>query len=575
MAAIDKLEFDVNISENLLELEHYGKRVGENWPVVYILNNSREAYIGETHHASVRMNQHMDNPERRRLTEIRIISGEDFNKSVILDLEAFLIKHMGADGKYKLQNGNNGLQDHDYYNRTKYEEGFQHIWKNLKKEGLVEHSITEIENSNLYKYSPYKTLGTDQRAAEQKILEALAELVKVGKGVTIIVRGGAGTGKTILAIYLMTLFADINRKSVGEQNPDDYLDENAESVVAAESIRGITKIGIIFPQATLKESVKDIFKSISGLDKKMVMGTTEMVDEYLDSGKKYDLLIVDEAHRLKCRYNGHLSSYAKFDACNKALELSHDYGTELDWIMKCSWNQIIFRDELQTVRPCDITADNFRDIIDGKYNTTRMEIALDTQWRCLGGNDYINYLKELLACSPGLKKQVFEDYDFKIYTDVNRMVEDIKKLDAKLGLCRNAAGYAWKWISKKDKSLCDIEIQGYKYRWNSTYKNWIASDNSINEIGCIHTLQGYDLNYVGVIIGNDLKFNPETKQIYADKDCYFDQQGKSGVASKPEELKEYIKNIYLTLMTRGIKGTYLYICDEALREYFMEYVEQA
>ena len=186
-----------------------------------------------------------------------------------------------------------------------------------------------------------------------------------------------------------------------------------------------------------------------------------------------------------------------------------------------------------------------------------------------------SYLKELLACSPGLKKQVFEDYDFKIYTDVNRMVEDIKKLDAKLGLCRNAAGYAWKWISKKDKSLCDIEIQGYKYRWNSTYKNWIASDNSINEIGCIHTLQGYDLDYVGVIIGNDLKFNPETKQIYADKDCYFDQQGKSGVASKPEELKEYIKNIYLTLMTRGIKGTYLYICDEALREYFMEYVEQA
>ena len=134
MASIDKLEFDVNISENLLELEHYGKRVGENWPVVYILNNSREAYIGETHHASVRMNQHMDNPERRRLTEIRIISGEDFNKSVILDLEAFLIKHMGADGKYKLQNGNNGLQDHDYYNRTKYEEGFQHIWKKLKKE---------------------------------------------------------------------------------------------------------------------------------------------------------------------------------------------------------------------------------------------------------------------------------------------------------------------------------------------------------------------------------------------------------------------------------------------------------
>lgn len=97
----------------------------------------------------------------------------------------------------------------------------------------------------------------------------------------------------------------------------------------------------------------------------------------------------------------------------------------------------------------------------------------------------------------------------------------------------------------------------------------------MNEIGCIHTLQGYDLNYVGLIIGEDIKYDKETGKIYADKDHYFDQQGKSGVANDQEALKEYLLNIYLTLMTRGIKGTYLYVCDDDLREYFKRFVDVA
>ena len=94
----------------------------------------------------------------------------------------------------------------------------------------------------------------------------------------------------------------------------------------------------------------------------------------------------------------------------------------------------------------------------------------------------------------------------------------------------------------------------------------------MNEIGCIHTVQGYDLNYLGVIIGEDIKYDSETKHIYADKNCYFDQQGKSGVAEDPEALREYLTNIYLTLMTRGIRGTYVYVCDPALREYMSQFI---
>ena len=569
MATIDSFKFDEKVNDQLKTVVHYGKHIGENWPVVYLLNNSKEAYIGETHHVTVRMAQHLTNDSKKRLNEIHIITDEDFNKSVILDLEAFLIKHMGSDGKFKLQNGNHGLQDHDYYQKKQYEEAFRKIWNKLKAANLVNQSISEIENSALYKYSPYKSLGEDQIRAEMDILRILADGYDRNVGKTIVVQGGAGTGKTILAIYLMKLFADINN-GTPEIDTTDYVDEDAESIIASESIRGIKKIALVMPQSTLKKSVTDVFKSIRGLNAKMVMGTTDIVDDYMETGEKFDLVIVDEAHRLKCRWHGHLSSYPKFDKCTNALGMRKDDGNELEWIMKCSRNQIFFRDELQTVRPCDMTASDFK-IITARNTSEMVErIVLSSQWRCEGGDRYIDYIKNILG---GIKQEPehFDNYNLKLFDNVDEMIEEIKAKDSEYGLCRNAAGYAWKWESKKNKSAYDIEIQGHKYRWNSTYKNWIASPNSINEIGCIHTLQGYDLNYVGLIIGKDLKYNKEKECIECDKTQYFDQQGKSGVADDTESLTQYLKNIYLTLMTRGIKGTYVYVCDDNLREYMRQF----
>ncbi len=571
MAFIDKFDFEISSVGEIRSLRHYNNKVGENWPVVYVLNNDTEAYVGETVNAARRTEQHLGNTGKQNLTEIRIISDKDFNKSVVLDLESFLIKHMAADGKYKLLNGNNGIQDHDYYERSRYENEFKTIWKKLYKLGVVNRSIEDIENSELYKYSPYKSLGPEQVDAEMEILKAFEEHKDDENGVSIIVRGGAGTGKTILAIYLMKLFADINAKGIESEEPDDYLDEDFDYVYAAERIDGIEKIGIVFPQKSLRSSLKDVFKGIRGLSPDMVLDTTDVVKNYIETGVKYDLLIVDEAHRLKCRNKGHLSFYGRFDECNRNLGLDKMKGTELDWIYMCSNSQIIFRDDLQTIRPCDIDADDFKEITEKRYPKTVVEQALETQWRCKGGNDYINYLRKILSCEPVDYKEI-ENYDFKLYSNVGKMVEDIKTLNETYGLCRNAAGYAWKWITKKDKKAYDIVIGDNKYRWNSTYDNWITTPNAVNEIGCIHTVQGYDLNYLGVIIGEDIKYNPVTKQIYADKNNYFDQQGKSGVAEDPIALREYLTNIYLTLMTRGIKGTYVYVCDPALREYMSQFI---
>ena len=156
MFQIDRYDFKTESLNEIRQLRHWNSDVGKNWPVVYIINSEKEAYVGETISASQRFEQHLQNSDRRRLTEVRIVSDKNFNKSVTLDLESFLISHMASDGKYKLQNGNGGLQNHEYFDKSGYEKEFRKIWNKLKELNVVDHSISWIENSDLYKYSPYQ-----------------------------------------------------------------------------------------------------------------------------------------------------------------------------------------------------------------------------------------------------------------------------------------------------------------------------------------------------------------------------------------------------------------------------------
>ena len=321
MATIDKFDFSINSLGDIRSLKHYNTMVGENWPVVYVLNNDDEAYVGETVNAARRTEQHLANSAKQKLTEIRIITDKDFNKSVVLDLESYLIKHMGADGKYKLLNGNNGIQDHDYYERSAYEDKFKIIWNKLRKLGVVKNSIEDIENSELYKYSPYKSLGSEQFHAEMEILQALEEYKDDKNGCRIIVTGGAGTGKTILAIYLIKLFADINYKSIGDPDPDDYIDEDPEVVYAAERIDGINKIGIVFPQKSLRTSLKDVFKGIKQYD---------CIQEQRYRQKASADRVRPENDRNALR---HLSKaqHAAVHSCKHSCEICHDHRARIQY----------------------------------------------------------------------------------------------------------------------------------------------------------------------------------------------------------------------------------------------------
>ena len=156
--AIKQIPFTINEINKIKE-----SNKGEDWPVVYILSDDKEAYVGETQNAYNRMKQHSDNPERKKLTQISLMSSDSFNKSAILDIENMLITHMHADGKFVLQNGNGGQSKlHNYYQRSKYQDCFADIWKKLKSKNMVDHELFEVQNMEIFKYSPFKQLTSTQ-----------------------------------------------------------------------------------------------------------------------------------------------------------------------------------------------------------------------------------------------------------------------------------------------------------------------------------------------------------------------------------------------------------------------------
>jgi DUF2075 family protein len=165
-------------------------------------------------------------------------------------------------------------------------------------------------------------------------------------------------------------------------------------------------------------------------------------------------------------------------------------------------------------------------------------------------------------------------YEFLFFEDLSKMVVEIKIKNKKFGLSRVLAGYSWKWISKGSENKFDIVIGDVKLKWNSVSDDWINTENSVNEVGCIHTTQGYDLNYTGIIFGNEISYDKLNNEIIIQKDNYHDKTGKNSI-SDPNELKTFIVNIYKTMMLRGIKGTYIYACNKELQDYFKSFIKIA
>ncbi|MCS6567422.1 DUF2075 domain-containing protein [Curtobacterium flaccumfaciens pv. flaccumfaciens] len=539
-----------------------------NWPVVYVIDDEEagRAYVGETLNTSGRMRQHL-RTRGALLRRVRLIIDETFNKSVCLDLESQLIAWLNADQKYQLLNSNAGIVGAQYYDRISYQETFKKIFAQLREDGLFEQSLEDLENSEIFKLSPFKALNADQTRVVLRVVEDLFHDVENSVSETVIVRGEPGTGKTVLGVYLIKLLRDII-------DGTDF-DGERESLFATflsneyQTILGMGfRIGLVVPQQALRRSLQRVFESTPGLAPEMVLSP-------FDVGKAdvgWDLLVVDEAHRLGRRSNqsSGVQNRAFSEINQKLLGDDDQRHTQLDWIVAQSTHRVLLLDPEQSVRPADLSARIQRSLVRDARDTDRFH-PLTTQMRVAAGSDYVGFVRSVLRGERPSPPDL-GDYDLRLFDDLGGMHAAIKRMDRRFGLARLVAGFAWEWKSKKDRGAVDIALDGIELQWNRTDKDWITSPGAVDQVGSIHTVQGYDLNYAGVIIGPDLKLDPDSRQIVFSRADYHDKKGKQnlpklGVVLTDDDILRYVTNVYSVLLTRGIRGTYVYVVDPLLREH--------
>lgn len=577
-----KESFDIKeYSFNQKTINDMADHLEDNWPVVYQIYNDSEIYIGETTNLKNRMGQHLANAEKSSLRRgsVRVIFDDTFNKSVALDLESYLIQYFSGDGKYKVLNRNDGMRDRDYFERGRYRDMFEAIWNKLRKLGIADKTIAEINNSELFKYSPYKNLNFEQLNVVTEVLLNIDEAISRNKRSLSIIGGDYGTGKTIVILYLAKLLADLQTfddtiESIDDESNFKQFFENEQFNKRFKN----KKIALVIPQPSLKGRIESIFKKSELGDADIQIFSPISFGQQMND---FDITLVDEAHLLKVGgYNLQGKTLKSVREINERLFGDDKVHTELDWIMKKSKNVVMVYTGQQRVRPGNIIDEDV-DNYCVKYNGKAY--YLYCQMRSQGGETYINYINSIFSNSfhPPYRKECFKNFETKIFYNFHDFKNAIRKKEEKYGLSRMIAGFAWKWDTAKKgyNNTYDIEIEGEKLKWNSTLNNWLGSEKSKEEVGSIYTIQGDDLNYAGVIIGNDLirrkgrlLFNRES---YADKGALRrnSRQVENGETIDEDELLNQILRIYKVLLSRAMKGVYIYVCDKELRDYLSKYFD--
>ncbi|WP_339060337.1 DUF2075 domain-containing protein [Tepidibacillus marianensis] len=279
---------------------------------------------------------------------------------------------------------------------------------------------------------------------------------------------------------------------------------------------------------------------------------------YVDTPENYfDVLICDEAHRLK--EHGHMKKKIKGE--NQATQ-----------IIRSSKISVFFIDDFQKISKKDIGSVELLNLEANSLGAEVHEVDLESQYRCSGSGNYIAWLESIFNDSEDIM-QLEGDFDFKIMSNPHELEEEIVYRHGG----RLVAGYAWDWTKDlvNGELANDVVIDEHNFAlpWNDPNRiGWVIHTECSEQIGCIHTVQGLEMEYVGVIIGNDLGYDEASKSLIVRREEYKDKGAKP---AKPKNgqvdpLEELVRNTYKTLMTRGMKGCYIYCCDKSLEKYLQE-----
>lgn len=532
-----------------------------DYPTVYILywqsGKQYEVYVGETSNIIRRTMEHLNPSEdkkrawheklKTKSSKMFVVGHKHFNKSLTLDIENKLRLYMLSVENVKKVHNCRGNAQSKYYTSDEFDSIFNDVWKQLQKSNPklfpMERVITD---SALFKASPFRTLTLEQYETKRKIISKIKEALKNGKrGQVIFVAGEAGTGKTVLN---SSLFYDL----CSNEEDSELKDINCFLVVNHD------------------EQLK-VYKQIAGKldlnkeDNEVVGKSTSFIKSHFTNAP-LDVVMVDEAHLLWTQGN------QAYSGKNQLMD-----------IIDRARVVVVMFDKKQILRTDQYWEHEMIEEIENQAKAAGNYLKLKNQLRIKADPETIEWIRDFIDKSEINKIPVDKrNYEINIFDTPFELEKEIrdKAKNVNEGLSRLVATFDWEYIDKKKPWLekyWEVKIGDWNMPWNKQIKldkkagiselSWAEQEHTINEVGSTYTIQGFDLNYVGVILGPSVKYR--NGKVIFDASC---SKNKKAVqnrtlsdGSKQKFGEILLRNEINVLLTRGVKGLYIYAQDDELR----------
>lgn len=399
---------------------------------------------------------------------------------------------------------------------------------------LLENTAKIIENKAVF------SLLNEQLVAKNMIMSKVRLYDKKKEKSIILVKGGPGTGKTVIALNILAELAKKNKK--------------------------------IFYACKSKPFNEALMHTVGNKGKILFSNLNRFIPSKIEEND-LDVLLIDEAHRI-----GKTSNF-QFTKPEDRTDMP-----QVEQLIRCAKTTVFFIDDKQNVRGLEIGNTQIIKDAAKKYGRSIEETELVSQFRCNGSDNYLDWLESVLGYTKKpkiLKKQ--DNFDFKIFDDIDKLYAVLKnKEENQKNSARLVAGFCWPWSKKLDSQgnlVKDVQIGTFAMPWE-THSNinppkgyvkwyeWAYKPEGIKQIGCIYTAQGFEFDYIGVIIGPDIKCHPENDCLITD----IKETSDPTLKRNKENFDTYVKNIYRVLMSRGMKGCYVYFVDKNVEAYFKKHI---
>jgi uncharacterized protein len=391
---------------------------------------------------------------------------------------------------------------------------------------LLEHTSEMINKQQIF------NLIDDQIAAYNSIMHKAKQLSQTTRKSIVIVKGGPGTGKSVIALEVM---GELMRK------------------------------GKIVFHATGSSAFTNTLRKIVGIRARNLF---KFFNSFTNAEPhSMDVLICDEAHRVRKTSSG------RYTRREDRSDLP-----QIDELLRVSKLGIFLIDENQIVRPHEIgsvsmikeAAKRF-----GVHDEDIAEFELKTQFRCSGSDAYLQWLDKVLGITDSEEMTFDARMKFEIFGNPSDMMSEIRKRNAeKKNSARIVAGFCWPWSEpNRDRTLVnDVRIGDFEMPWEKkdTFWKWATDDSGMEQVGTVYTVQGFEFDYVGVIFGNDLVYDWDKHEWKAIPQNSHDSQVKRG----NPELTQHLQHVYRVLMSRAHRGVYVHFMDEGTERYFRSFLPE-